>query len=95
MKASESTAVYIARKAVQLILSLIVLSLIVFFVSRLAPGDPLRAYYGEAVERMSEQQLEAAQHRLGLDRSLPVQYFTWAGDALRGDFGISYSTSSR
>ena len=50
MKASESTAVYIARKAVQLILSLIVLSLIVFFVSRLAPGDPLRAYYGEAVE---------------------------------------------
>ena len=90
MKASESTAVYIARKAVQLILSLIVLSLIVFFVSRLAPGDPLRAYYGEAVERMSEQQLEAAQHRLGLDRSLPVQYFTWAGDALRGDFGISY-----
>lgn len=90
MKASESTAVYIARKAVQLILSLIVLSLIVFFVSRFAPGDPLRAYYGEAVERMSEQQLEAAQHRLGLDRSLPVQYFTWAGDALRGDFGISY-----
>ena len=40
------TVKYIMKKAVQLLLSLIVLSLIVFFVSRLAPGDPLRAYYG-------------------------------------------------
>ena len=54
------TVKYIMKKAVQLLLSLIVLSLIVFFVSRLAPGDPLRAYYGESVERMSQQQLQAA-----------------------------------
>ena len=90
MRTSESTAAYIAKKAVQLILSLIVLSLIVFFVSRLAPGDPLRAYYGESVERMTAEQLDTAEHRLGLDRSLPIQYITWAGSALRGDLGISY-----
>ncbi|MDO4485618.1 MAG: ABC transporter permease [Bacillota bacterium] len=81
---------YTVKKAGQLILSLIVLSLIVFFMSRLAPGDPLRAYYGEAVERMSVQQLEEAQTRLGLDQSLITQYLNWASGALNGDFGISY-----
>ena len=83
-------AKYAVKKAAQLVLSLIVLSLIVFFVSRLAPGDPLRAYYGETVERMSVQQLEAAQERLGLNESLIVQYVNWATAALHGDFGISY-----
>lgn len=81
---------YILKKAAQLILSLLVLSLLVFFVSRLAPGDPLRAYYGESVERMSEQQMVSARERLGLDDPLVVQYLHWAGSALQGDFGISY-----
>lgn len=90
MTSSEKTVSYIAKKVLQLIVSLIILSLIVFFVSRLAPGDPLRAYYGESVERMTAEQLQNAEHRLGLDRSLPVQYLTWAGNALRGDLGISY-----
>lgn len=85
-----STARHIAGKAVQLVLSLIVLSLIVFFVSRLAPGDPLKAYYGEAVERMSQEQLDAAQERLGLDDPLIVQYGRWLANAAGGDFGISY-----
>lgn len=85
-----STAKYIGKKAVQLVLSLVVLSLIVFFVSRWAPGDPLKAYYGEAVERMSTEQLAAAEERLGLNDPLIVQYIDWAGNALKGDFGISY-----
>ena len=84
------TVKYIMKKAVQLLLSLIVLSLIVFFVSRLAPGDPLRAYYGESVERMSQQQLQVAEERLGLSDPLIVQYVRWAAAALQGDFGISY-----
>ena len=81
---------YAASKAGQLVLSLVVLSLIVFIVSRMAPGDPLRAYYGEAVERMSEQQLDAAEERLGLNDSMITQYLRWADGALHGDFGISY-----
>lgn len=84
------TAKYIAKKAGQLILSLFVLSLIVFFVSRLAPGDPLKAYYGEAVERMSAEQLAAAEERLGLNDPLIVQYGDWLARTLQGDFGISY-----
>jgi len=86
----KSTLIYIVKKAGQLILTLIVLSLIVFFVSRIAPGDPLRAYYGEAVEKMSLEQLEDARERLGLNDSIVSQYVKWAEDALHGDFGISY-----
>lgn len=88
--AAISTFKYIAKKAGQLILSLFVLSIIVFFLSRLAPGDPLRAYYGEAVERMSTEQLIAAEERLGLDEPLPFQYINWLQNALHGNFGISY-----
>lgn len=84
------TARLIVGKAGQLILSLFVLSLIVFVVSRLAPGNPLRAYYGEAVERMNEQQLAATEHKLGLDESIVSQYFSWLKNAFHGDFGISY-----
>ena len=87
---NSSTAKYIAKKAGQLILTLIVLSLIVFFVSRIAPGDPMKAYYGEAIEKMSVEQVEAARERLGLNESIVSQYVKWAEGALKGDFGISY-----
>lgn len=85
-----STAKYLLKKIGQLLLTLFVLSLIVFFVSRLAPGDPMRAYYGESIEKMSVQQLEAARERLGLNDSLIRQYVHWVSNALQGDFGISY-----
>lgn len=81
---------YMLKKAGQLALTLFVLSLIVFFVSRLAPGEPLKAYYGESLEKMSLQQLENARERLGLNDSLLTQYIRWGAGALRGDFGISY-----
>ncbi|MBQ4595759.1 MAG: ABC transporter permease [Firmicutes bacterium] len=89
MKNSQ-TAKYILKKAVQLVLSLLVLSIIVFFVSRLAPGDPLKAYYGETVERMSQEQLSTAEERLGLNDPLIIQYADWLSNAVKGDFGISY-----
>ena len=85
-----STGTYILKKAGQLILTLLMLSILVFLVSRLAPGDPLKAYYGESVEKMSVAQLEDARERLGLNDSLAAQYIKWVGGALRGDFGISY-----
>lgn len=81
---------YLLKKAGQLVLSLLVLSVIVFLISRLAPGDPLRAYYGEAVERMSEEQLAAAEAQLGLEQPMLIQYADWMVNALQGDFGISY-----
>lgn len=82
--------VRLARGALQFVLTMVVLSALVFTVARLAPGDPLRAYYGERVERMSQSEQQAARERLGLDDSLPVQYVRWARNALHGDFGISF-----
>ena len=48
------------KKLFQVLLTLFLLSLVVFYMSRLAPGDPLRSYYGESVERMSTAERETA-----------------------------------
>ena len=52
------------------VLSLFLLSAAVFYVSRLAPGDPLVSYYGERVEKMSPEQRAWAEARLGLDQPI-------------------------
>lgn len=80
----------IMNKVVQMIVMLIVLSVIVFAVSRACPGDPLKSYYGDGVERMSTEQKYQAREHLGLNDPLPAQYFRWAGNALQGNWGISY-----
>lgn len=85
-----STGKYIIRKILQLIITLFVLSIIVFLISRLSPGDPLRSYFGDAVERMNLEQLNAARERLGINDSLAVQYKSWFENAINGDFGISF-----
>ena len=81
---------YVWRKALEMLLMLLLLSVVVFVLARLAPGDPLRAYYGDGLERLSQAQQEAARERLGLNDSLAVQYLRWAEHALQGDWGISF-----
>lgn len=71
-------------------LSVLVLSAAVFCLCRLAPGDPLRAWYGDRSEKLTTAERAAARQRLGLDEPLPGQYLRWLGGALRGEFGISY-----
>ena len=70
--------------------SLFILSLAVFVISRFAPGDPLISYYGDRTEKMSVEEREFAMEKLGLNDSIPVQYTRWLKLALTGDFGISY-----
>ena len=53
------------------------LSLVTFYVSRLAPGDPLFSYYGERVEKMSPEEREWAEEKLGLNDKISVQYSRW------------------
>ena len=78
------------RKIGLILLSVFVLSLLVFVMSRLAPGDPLVSYYGERAERMSVEEHEHAMERLGLNEPIPVQYVKWLGNAFKGEFVISY-----
>ena len=73
-----------------MVVVLIVLSMAVFVIARLCPGDPLRSYYGDGVEHMSEAQKEAARTKLGLNDSLIVQYQRWAENLFAGDLGLSY-----
>lgn len=81
---------YFGGKLLLFLASLFILSLTVFYISRLAPGDPLVSYYGDRAERMSPQERAWAEERLGLDAPVRVQYARWLAGALKGDFGISY-----
>ena len=82
--------VYYGKKALIFVISVFVLSVTVFYISRLAPGDPLMSYYGERVEKMSVSEKDAARERLGLNDPIHVQYVRWLQNAAKGDFGISY-----
>ena len=81
---------YYGRKALIFVLSAVVLSITVFYISRLAPGDPLMSYYGERVEKMSVAEKDAAREKLGLNDPIYIQYIRWVENALNGDFGISF-----
>lgn len=80
----------IGKKILLLIVSVFILSVIVFAMSRLAPGDPLASYYGDRVERMSQAERQHAIERLGLDGPIIEQYGDWLAQAVHGDFGISF-----
>ena len=81
---------YLIKKFLVFISSMFILSVMVFYVSRLAPGDPLVSYYGERAEKMSSDERELAEERLGLKEPIYVQYCRWLRNAVHGDFGISY-----
>ena len=81
---------YYGQKALVFLLSVLILSLAVFYISRLAPGDPLMSYYGERVEKMSPAEKEAAREKLGLNDPIHIQYIRWVEKAAKGDFGISF-----
>lgn len=86
----KSLPLYYGKKLLVFLASVLVLSLVVFYISRLAPGDPLVSYYGDRVEKMTPQERAWAEDKLGLNDPISVQYLRWLENALHGDFGISY-----
>ncbi len=81
----------ISRRIVQLILIMIGVSVVVFLMLRMIPGDPAQLLLGELA---SPEELAALRHDLGLDRSLLVQYTIFVKNMLAGDFGISMRTGT-
>lgn len=79
---------YILQRLLALIPTLLGISLIVFLVMRLIPGDTISAMIGTQY-KLTEVQAEALRHYFGLDRPLPEQYWRWLTAAVRGDFGYS------
>ena len=86
----KNSFVYYGKKLLVFILSMFVLSVAVFYISRLAPGDPLISYYGERTEKMSVEEKYAAREKLGLNDPIHIQYVRWLENAAKGDYGISY-----
>lgn len=82
--------IYYGKKLLIFVVSIFLLSVIVFYIARLTPGDPLVSYYGERAEKMTAGERAWAEEKLGLHESITVQYGKWLGRAVRGDFGISY-----
>jgi ABC-type dipeptide/oligopeptide/nickel transport system permease component len=80
---------YTARRVGALVFLAIGISIIAFGILRLIPGDPAQAILGTS--GTSKAELARLDAQLGLDRPLVVQYLSWVGDALKGDFGYSYS----
>ncbi|MGP9821309.1 ABC transporter permease [Salinarimonas sp. NSM] len=79
---------YIAKRLAALVPILFGLTLIVFFIMALIPGDPALAILGAYATPENVARLNA---QLGLDEPLPVQYVTWLTNLLQGDLGRSYS----
>ena len=86
---------YYGKKLVIFIISVGLLSLVTFYVSRLAPGDPLISYYGDRTEKMSPEEREWAMGKLGLNEPISVQYVKWVKNAFHGEFGISFKYKQR
>ena len=67
---------------------LLALSVLIFILLRLTPGDPIDAYIDPSIP-MSQDQLAELRSQLGLDKPLPVQYLAWLQQAISGNLGFS------
>lgn len=77
---------YILRRLISMIPVLFIVSLIVFSLLHLTPGDPAQSMLGEEA---TPESIAALRNQLGLDEPLPVQYVKWASSVLQGDLGRS------
>jgi peptide/nickel transport system permease protein len=78
---------FLARRLLSTIPVLLIVSLLVFLMLRLTPGDPAAVLAGDAA---STEQIARIRTGLGLDRSIPEQYLIWFGHLLTGDLGQSF-----
>src|SRR5690606_11635410 len=79
---------YILKRLIAVIPVLLGLSIIVFLVMAMIPGDPATAILGSYA---TPENVEKLNRDLGLDKPLPQQYLIWVGNMLQGDFGRSFT----
>jgi peptide/nickel transport system permease protein len=80
---------YIIRRLLLMVPVVLLVSIIIFAVLRITPGDPITVLFGEEPDPAV---IASLQHAYGLDRPLPVQYVAWMGRVLQGDMGRSIRT---
>jgi peptide/nickel transport system permease protein len=79
---------YVIRRLLYAIPTLFGISIIVFVITRLAPGDPIRLYTFGALD-VTEEDIQALREYYGLNLPIWMQYINWITQVLRGDFGRS------
>jgi peptide/nickel transport system permease protein len=77
---------FILRRLAQLLPVLLIASTGIWAMIYAVPGDPVAVIVGE---NGTPEQMQAVRERLGLDKPVIVQYFSWLGNALQGDLGVS------
>lgn len=80
---------FILTRILSAIPTLLIVSLTVFALMRMIPGDPAALMLGDLAQ---PGQVEALREEMGLDRPVAVQYLLWLGDVVTGDFGLSIAT---
>ncbi|MBP3040049.1 ABC transporter permease [Bacillaceae bacterium Marseille-Q3522] len=78
---------YIFNRILSLIPVLFVVSVVIFSIVHLTPGDPAAVLLGEEA---SDEQIQALRSEMGLDQPLIQQYFSWVTGAIQGDLGNSF-----
>jgi peptide/nickel transport system permease protein len=81
---------YVVRRLLQLVPITLGVTLLVFFLIHLVPGDPARSVLGN---HATPQNVAALHHEWGLDKPLPVQYWRFLGRLVHGDLGSSLNYS--
>ena len=85
---------YIAKRTLLFVPTMFLVTVAVFVIMRIVPGDPALMILGEgeegAADNLTEEKLEKLRAKLGTDRPIYVQYGTWVGNMLKGDLGDSY-----
>ncbi|HEY9734967.1 MAG TPA: ABC transporter permease, partial [Trichocoleus sp.] len=87
--AKQSTGRIIGQRLAGAIPSVIGVVIVTFLLTRALPGDPAAFFAGPAA---SPDAIEEIRRTLGLDRTLPEQFFIYLGDLVRGDLGVSLTT---
>ena len=79
------------KKVMSLISIFLAISVITFFLVKLSPGDPAENYLRASHVSITAETLSETRKNLGLNKPLYIQYFSWLGNLVRGDFGTSYT----
>jgi len=85
---------YVVRRLLQMPIVLLIVTLMLFAVIRLIPGDPIYTMVGQSESGLDEQTVAALREKLGLNDPLWLQYGHWLGDVVRGDLGRSSTNRS-
>jgi peptide/nickel transport system permease protein len=86
---------YIVRRLILAVIVLVLVTLVVFFIMHLLPGDPVLLYISQdQYTSITAEELAAARHRFGVDRPIIIQYFSWISGLTHGDLGKSIFSSA-